>query len=185
MKHSHLTLYFTSQCSFLIPLKRSETQRDQKGTLGSKGLTSKKWIFLVLVFWCCRTKKHCSKQWKEWKKVLFGREKLTQTDSKLTVVQTNFSCPTYERLKKPEEKRLSETARDLFHFTIKDGKFHNFKNPVKLYLLKDPIQNTESDFCGVFQLHFYKNLFILAKNIKIINHNRLTKTTVQKLLYEP
>ena len=112
-------------------------------------------------------------------------EKLTKTDSKLTFAQTKFSCPTYERLKMPEEKRLSETARYLFHFTIKFGKFYNFKNTVKLYLLKGPIQNTESDFYGVFQLHFYENLFIPAKNIKIINHNSLTKTTVQKLLYEP
>ena len=50
--------------------------------------------------------------------------------------------------------------------------------------LEDPIQNTESNFCGINQQYFGENLFNPIENRKIINLNNLRKTTVQKLLNE-
>ena len=47
-------------------------------------------------------------------------------------------------------------------------------------------QNTSlnSSTCGIFQLHFFENLFNPDKNSKIQNENKLEKNTVEMLLKE-
>ena len=62
--------------------------------------------------------------------------------------------------------------------------FHNVRDPVKLYLLQDPIQITKTDFSENF------SIVILQESVqsngikfnKITNLNNLTETSVQKLL---
>ena len=51
-------------------------------------------------------------------------------------------------------------------------------------MLEDPIQNTETVTCGIFQLYFNENLFNLDTNSKIPNNKKLTKKTVETLLNE-
>ena len=83
---------------------------------------------------------------------------------------------------KRELEKLSTTARDLFSFVNEFGKLHNVIDEVTKYFSYDQIQKKETDKCGVFQLYFYKDLFVPYYESLIMNNEKLTKKTVQKLL---
>ena len=51
-------------------------------------------------------------------------------------------------------------------------------------MVGDCLQNLESDPCGLFQLYFYVNLFLPAKNSKILNNKNLAISAIQTLLNE-
>ena len=58
------------------------------------------------------------------------------------------------------------------------------KSFVNIWVVEDRIQDLNSSTCGIFQLHFYENLFNPDKNSKILNENKLRKNTVEMLLKE-
>ena len=60
----------------------------------------------------------------------------------------------------------------------------NLKSFVNIWMVEDTIQNLDSGTCGIFQLHFYENLFNPDKNSKIQNESKLKKSTVEMLLNE-
>ena len=72
----------------------------------------------------------------------------------------------------------------MFHFINEFEKLHNVRRNVRVYMLKDQIQKTETDTYGIFQLHFCDNLFGPQYSSAIINHEDLTKNIVQTLLNE-
>ena len=49
-------------------------------------------------------------------------------------------------------------------------------------MVEDRIQDLKSSTCGIFQLHFYENLFNPDKNSRIQNDSKLKKSTVKMLL---
>ena len=51
-------------------------------------------------------------------------------------------------------------------------------------MVEDKIQDLNSSTCGIFQLHFYENLFNPDKNNRIQNDSKLKKSTVEMLLNE-
>ena len=51
-------------------------------------------------------------------------------------------------------------------------------------LVENTLQKLSTDTCGNFQLYFYKNLFNPVKNSSILNHEHLTKETLEILLNE-
>ena len=51
-------------------------------------------------------------------------------------------------------------------------------------MVEDRIQDLNSATCGIFQLHFYENLFNPDQNNTIQNESKLKKTTVETLLNE-
>ena len=51
-------------------------------------------------------------------------------------------------------------------------------------MVEDKIQDLNSSTCGIFQLHFYENLFNPDKNSRIQNDSKLKKSTVKMLLNE-
>ena len=55
---------------------------------------------------------------------------------------------------------------------------------MKLTLVDDQLQQLDTDTCEKFQLYFYKSLFNPEKNSKILQHEKLTKKTVEILLNE-
>ena len=50
--------------------------------------------------------------------------------------------------------------------------------------MEDSVKNIESDYCGVFQISFYENLFEPSKGSQILDHENLTKNTIPALLNE-
>ena len=53
---------------------------------------------------------------------------------------------------------------------------------MNLLILKNAIQEITTDTCGEFQLYFYKNLFDLDHQSKILNHHKLSKNTLETLM---
>ena len=64
-------------------------------------------------------------------KVLFGTEKMTRTDSKITLFNIRFNLNNYKNLSVDELDALSDTAINFFRFVQAFGnklKLHNFVN---------------------------------------------------------
>ena len=87
-------------------------------------------------------------------KTLFGLEIFEMSNDKILVVEINFSGTAFENLPDKARSKLSETAQDLFNILNQFAMLHKVKSKIKSYLVKNPVQNIESDYCGVFQLYF-------------------------------
>ena len=55
---------------------------------------------------------------------------------------------------------------------------------MNLLILENRVQNLPTTDCGPFQLYFYKNLFDPDEQSKIVQHQKLTKNTLETLLNE-
>ena len=108
----------------------------------------------------------------------------SKKDNKINFVTVTFSVDAYKKLKENELNALTETARDLFHTLAEFAKYNSMTNEVKLLCVDDELQKLNTDSCGNYQVHFYKNLFDPFKSIKIQPHNKLTKKTTDILLHE-
>ena len=73
---------------------------------------------------------------------------------------------------------------EIFYFIQAFGIKLKLKSFVNIWVVEDRIQDIDSNACGIFQLHFYENLFNPDKNSKIQNKNKLKKNTVEMLLNE-
>ena len=71
-----------------------------------------------------------------------------------------------------------------FHFVQAFGIKLKLRNFVNTWMVEDRLQDLDSSTCGMFQLHFYDNLFNPNENSKIENDTKLTKRPVETLLNE-
>ena len=55
---------------------------------------------------------------------------------------------------------------------------------MNILILENRVQNLLTSDCGPFQLYFYKNLLDPDEQSKILQHQKLTKNTLQTLLNE-
>ena len=117
-------------------------------------------------------------------KIITGIENIERIDNKLMLVKLKFSIKAFNKFSNEKIKRLSETAQDFFHFIKSFGKFNNLQNYVELWLLKDPIQKTETSACVPFQIYFYDNVFLPDEKNKIQSYKKLRKKTIETLLNE-
>ena len=78
--------------------------------------------------------------------------------------------------------KLSNLAKDLFHFIEKFGNLHGVNDFVLIYMLEDPVQNIESDNCGPFHLYFLENLFGVGTESEIFELKKLTKNSNEVVL---
>ena len=80
----------------------------------------------------------------------------------MTIAETNFTMSTYEYLT---------------HFISQLSTYHNVWDNIKQYFVQDTIQNTESDYCRIFQPYFYeKNFKIKLESNKEVQ--KLNKNTI-------
>ena len=117
-------------------------------------------------------------------KVLFGTEKMTRSDNKITLCKIEFNLNVCKKLSKTELDSLSDTAPNFFHFIQAFGNKFKLRNFVNIRTVEDRVQDWNSSTCGIFQLYFYDNLFIPDEKSKIQNNNRLNKKTTETLLNE-
>ena len=117
-------------------------------------------------------------------KLLNNVNKLNKNDEKINLINLKFSEYEYDRIKrKGVLSKLTNTVKDLFHLLNEFSKYHNVK-AMTLYTVDDQLQETTSDTCGIFHLYFYKNLFDPLEDSQIIEHEKLTKQTIEKILNE-
>lgn len=95
-----------------------------------------------------------------------------------------FWVLTYQNSSHAEILELTSTAADLFHLITEFENVNNKRNEITLYLVNDQFQESTSDTCGIFQLHFYKNFFDPLHSSKVTNDDKLIMDTVLKLLNE-
>ena len=74
--------------------------------------------------------------------------------------------------------QLTNTAQDFFHLLEQFAKLKK-THCMNLLILENTIQNLTTSTCGLFQLYFYKNLFDPDEKSKILNHQTLTKNTLE------
>ena len=117
-------------------------------------------------------------------KILFGTEKMTRTDNKITLFNTRFNLNACKTLSADELNAWSDTASNFFHFIQASGNKLKLRNFVNIWMVKDRIQNLNSVTSGIFQLHFYDNLFNPNEISKIQDKARLNKRTIDTLQNE-
>ena len=79
--------------------------------------------------------------------------------------------------------QLTNTAQDFFHLLEQFAKLKK-THCMNLLILENTIQNLTTSTCGLFQLYFYKNLFDPDEKSKILNHQTLTKNTLETRINE-
>ena len=94
---------------------------------------------------------------------------MDKSDQKITLCKIKFNLGACKKLSRYEINSLSDTAREFFYFIQAFGIKLKLKSFVNIWVVEDRIQDLDSSTCGIFQLHFYENLFNLDKNSKIQN----------------
>ena len=108
-------------------------------------------------------------------KILVGIDKMDRSNQKITLCKIKFNLGACKKLSKNEISSLSDTARDFFYFIQAFRMRLNLKSFVNIWMVEDKIQDLNSSTCGIFQLHFYENLFNPDKNSRIQNDSKLKK----------
>ena len=147
-------------------------------------IKAKQDIFLFVSFGLDGLKNFIIQDDRNIEKILFGTEKMTRTDSKITFFNIQFNLNNYKNLSADELDAVSDTPTNFYRFGQDFDnklKLHNFVN---IWMVEDRIQNLNSVGCGIFQLYFYNNLFKLNENSKIQDQARLNKKTIETLLNE-
>ena len=108
-------------------------------------------------------------------KLLYNLDKFNKKDNNLSMASLKFSIETYHKLKEREISKLMGIAKEFFHLLAEFVKINKLSEEMTVLILVDKIQEIYLDNCSLFQLYFYKNLFDLYENSKILNDEHLTK----------
>ena len=87
---------------------------------------------------------------------------MKRMDNKLTLVKIKFLTVNYKSLSKKNISKLSNSAKDLFHFVKRFGDLLSEKYYISIYILEDPIHDIESAKADRFSLTFI-NTFSVQK----------------------
>ena len=117
-------------------------------------------------------------------KNLFGTEKATRTDNKITLFNIPFNLNACKEWFVEELDALSDTASNFFHFVQAFGNKLKLRNFLNIWMVENRVQKLDSVTWGIFRLYFYDNLFNPNKNSKIKYKAKLNKITVGTLLNE-
>ena len=74
-------------------------------------------------------------------KVLFGTEKMTRSDNKITLCKIKFNLNACKKLSKTELDSLSDTAANFFHFIQAFGNKLKLRNFVNIWTVEDRVQD--------------------------------------------
>ena len=116
-------------------------------------------------------------------KILLGVKQMTRTDQKITLCKVKFNLAVCRDLTKNEIDSLSDTSRNFFQFVQAFSIKLKLRGFVNIWMLEDRIQDLDSATCGVFQIHFYENLFNPSIKSKIQDQAKLTKKTLLNELF--
>ena len=107
----------------------------------------------------------------------------SQSNSNLTLCSMKFCVKAWRKMSQKTKSQLTETAQNLFHLLEQFAKLKQ-SQCMNILILENRVQNLLTSDCGPFQLYFYKNLFDPDKQSKIVQHQKLTKNTLETLLNE-
>ena len=107
----------------------------------------------------------------------------SKTNQKLQLCVMKFCVETWQKMSQKTKDQLTDTAQNFFHLLEQFAKLKK-THCMNLLILENTIQNLPTSTCGLFQLYFYKNLFDPDEKSKILNHQTLTKNTLQTRINE-
>ena len=102
---------------------------------------------------------------------------------KLKLCTIKFCVETWQKMSQRTKDHLTDTAQKIFHLLEQFAKLKK-SHCMNLLILKNAIQEITTDTCGEFQLYFYKNLFDPDHQTKILNHQKLSKNTLENRINE-
>ena len=88
----------------------------------------------------------------------------------------------YKQLSQEEVEFLRETARNFFYFINAFGIKLKLGSFVNVWMVEDRTQDLDSVTCGIFQIHFYENLFNTDKSSSIQGETKLKKNYCGKAI---
>ena len=102
---------------------------------------------------------------------------------KLKLCAMKFCIQTWEKMPNNKKEQLTNIVQNFFHLL---KQFEKLKNTTDMNILisENNIEDIISSNCGIFQTHFYKNLFDPEEKSKIINHKNLNKKTIETIINE-
>ena len=106
-----------------------------------------------------------------------------QSNKKLTLCSMKFCVNTWQKMSQKTKSQLTETAQNLFHLLEQFAKLKRSRC-MNILILENRVQNLLTSDSGPFHLYFYKNLFDPDEQSKIVQHQKLTKKTLETLLNE-
>ena len=116
--------------------------------------------------------------------IIFGTEQMTRTDNKISLKNIRFNLNAFKNLSKKKLDALSDAATNFFHFIQAFGNKLKLRGFVNISTVEDRVQDRNSLTCGIFQIHFYDNLFNPDESSKIQDKKRLNKRPIATLLNE-
>ena len=93
-------------------------------------------------------------------------ERMTRTDSKITLCNIRFNVNAYKNVSTEELNGLSDTTINFFHFVQAFGNKLKLRNFVNIWMIEDRRRNLDSVTCCIFQLCFFFYLFNPNENNK-------------------
>ena len=78
-----------------------------------------------------------------------------------------YSIPKHKKLKNFD--KLSNTTVDLLHLVNEYSKKYRLRNEVIVHLVDDQLLIIEKNMRGMYQIHFYVNLFNLLDNSSLFS----------------
>ena len=95
----------------------------------------------------------------------------------------NFCVNTWQKMSQKTRNQLTEIAQNLFHLMKQFAKLKK-SHCMNIIILENNLQDLLKPDCGPFQLYFYKNLFDPDESSKILEHQKLTKSTLETVINE-
>ena len=92
-------------------------------------------------------------------KVISGLKNIFKKGSKISLIKWTFKGDKYLTLTQKELNELSRTAFSFFRFLNEFAKSKEVGKRVHVYIVDNPLQSIDTDYCSPFQLFFYFNLF--------------------------
>ena len=106
-----------------------------------------------------------------------------KSSSKLKLCSMKFCVNTWKKLSQKTKIQLTETAQNLFHLMEQFAKLKK-SQCMNIIISENNVQNMLKPDCGTFELYFYKNVFDPDERSKILEHQKLTKNTLETIRNE-
>ena len=107
----------------------------------------------------------------------------SQSKVKLTLCSMKFCVEKWRQMPQKIKSQLTETAQNFFNLLEQFAKLKQTRC-MNIIILENRVQNLLTSDCGHFQLYFYKNLFDPHEKSNIVEHQQLTKNTLETILNE-
>ena len=90
---------------------------------------------------------------------------------------------TWQKMSQKTKYQLTDTAQKIFPSLEQFAKLKE-THCMNVLIVENSIQDIISPNCREFQLYFYKNLFDPDEKSKILNHQTLSKSTLETIINE-